>query len=165
MYGQIQFEEEFIQNYTDGQIYVSDEFYRRHTAEMLEICYLPGMWSTWKNHAVLYQNIELTNLSHDWIKSEFHGNRLFFYIKYQITRCFICILMISICTIDVVQANDRNKNMEKRKKAFWVFLEFSKFLGKYSNFSFRGSLIRTIANSSRSQVMRFPMNSISFVFI
>lgn len=39
----IQFEEEYIQKYANGKFYMRDEFYRQYTAEMLEMCDVPGM--------------------------------------------------------------------------------------------------------------------------
>jgi len=39
----IQFEEEYIQKYANGKLYMRDKFCRQYTAEMLEICDVPGV--------------------------------------------------------------------------------------------------------------------------
>jgi hypothetical protein len=48
-----------------------------YTAEMLEMCDVPGMFSSW-NHAVLFQN-----LRHNLIKSEFHVRTNYIFIFFH----------------------------------------------------------------------------------
>ena len=51
-------------------------------AEMLEMCNVPGMRSTW-NHTVLFQN-----LHHTWFKLELHANQMIYFLP--LTKTFLC---------------------------------------------------------------------------